>query len=143
MATVNDILVDKGSEVFRIEPDATVFEAITQMVDRNCGALLVMLEDDVVGIITERDYLRKIAVAGRSSKTTTVREIMVDSLIIVEPDTDIDEALALITDQRIRHLPVVSDSQLHGMISIGDLVKYKTKAQAFQIKHLEEYISAR
>ncbi|MBK5266821.1 MAG: CBS domain-containing protein [Acidimicrobiia bacterium] len=143
MATVNDILVDKGSEVYRIEPDATVFEAITQMVDRNCGALLVMLESDIVGIITERDYLRKIAVAGRSSKTTTVREVMVSSLIVVEPDTDIDEALALITDQRIRHLPVVSDSQLQGMISIGDLVKYKTKAQAFQIKHLEEYISAR
>lgn len=143
MAIVNDILVDKGSEVYRIEPDATVFEAVTQMVDRNCGALLVMLEDDIVGIITERDYLRKVAVAGRSSKTATVREIMVSSLIIVEPDTDIDEALALITDQRIRHLPVVSDNKLFGMISIGDLVKYKTKEQAFQIKHLEEYISAR
>jgi CBS domain-containing protein len=143
MATVNDVLANKGSEVYRIEPDATVFEAITQMVDRNCGALLVMLDDDIVGIITERDYLRKIAVAGRSSKTTTVREVMASSLIIVEPDTDIDEALALITDQRIRHLPVVSDSQLQGMISIGDLVKYKTLEQAFQIKHLEEYIAAR
>jgi len=143
MATVKAILADKGREVYRIEPAATVFEAIKQMVDRNCGALLVMHDDDIVGIITERDYLRNIALKGRSSKTTQVWEIMESSVIIIGLDTDIDEALALITDRRIRHLPVVWKGRLEGLISIGDLVKYKTKEQAFQIKYLEEYISAR
>jgi len=143
MATVKAILDDKGREVYRIEPAATVFEAIKQMVDRNCGALLVMHDDDIVGIITERDYLRNIALKGRSSKTTQVWEIMESSVIIIGLDTDIDEALALITDRRIRHLPVVWKGRLEGLVSIGDLVKYKTKEQAFQIKYLEEYISAR
>jgi len=143
MATVKAILDDKGREVYRIEPAATVFEAIKQMVDRNCGALLVMHDDNIVGIITERDYLRNIALKGRSSKTTQVWEIMESSVIIIGLDTDIDEALALITDRRIRHLPVVWKGRLEGLVSIGDLVKYKTKEQAFQIKYLEEYISAR
>src|SRR5680860_230313 len=107
MATVNAVLADKGREVYRIEPDATVFEAIKKMVDRNCGALLVMYGDDIVGVITERDYLREIALKNRSSKTTAVREVMVSSLIIVELDTDIDEALALMTDHREVANPLV------------------------------------
>jgi CBS domain-containing protein len=143
MATVKVVLADKGREVYRIEPAATVFEAIKEMVARNCGALLVMRGDDIVGIITERDYLRDIILKGRSSKTTEVWEIMDSSVIVVGLDTDIDEALALITDRRIRHLPVISDGRLEGLISIGDLVKHKTKEQAFLIKYLEEYISAR
>jgi signal-transduction protein with cAMP-binding, CBS, and nucleotidyltransferase domain len=143
MATVKVVLADKGREVFRIEPAATVFEAIKEMVDRNCGSLLVTRDDDIVGIITERDYLRNIILKGRSSKTTEVWEIMDSSVIVVELETGIDEALALITDRRIRHLPVVSEGRLEGLISIGDLVKYKTKEQAFMIKYLEEYISAR
>jgi signal-transduction protein with cAMP-binding, CBS, and nucleotidyltransferase domain len=143
MATVKDVLADKGREVYRIEPAAAVFEAIKKMVDRSCGALLVVHDDDIVGIITERDYLRKIALKGRSSKTTEVGEIMTSPVIITERDTDIDEALALITDRRIRHLPVVSKGRLEGLISMGDLVKYKTKEQAFEIKYLKDYISAR
>ncbi len=143
MTTVKAVLADKGREVYRTEPSATVFEAIQEMVDRNCGALLVMRDDDIVGIITERAYLRKIALKGRSSKTTEVREIMASTVIIAELDTDIDEALALITDQRIRHLPVVSEGRLEGLVSTGDLVKYKTKELTFLIKHLEDYISAR
>jgi len=141
--TVKAVLADKGREVYWIEPAATVFEAIKQMVDRNCGALLVMRNDDIVGIITERDYLRNIALKGRSSKTTEVREIMDSSVIVIECGTNIDEALALMTDRRIRHLPVVSKGRLEGLISIGDLVKYKTKEQSFQINYLKEYISAR
>ena len=143
MSTVKAVLAEKGREVYRIEPAATVFEAIERMVERECGALLVMRADDIVGIITERDYLRNIALKGRSSKTTAVREIMNSSVIIIECDTEVDEALALMTDQRIRHLPVVSKGRLEGLISIGDLVKYKTKEQAFQINYLKEYISAR
>lgn len=143
MATVNAVLADKGREVYRIKPSATVFEAIKEMVEQNCGALLVMRNDDMVGIITERDYLRNIALKGRSSKTTQVWEIMDSPLIIIELDTDIDKALALMTDRRVRHLPVVSEGRLEGLVSIGDLVKYKTKEQAFQINYLTEYISAR
>jgi CBS domain-containing protein len=143
MATVNAVLADKGREVYRIEPTATVFEAIKEMVEQNCGALLVMRDDDMAGIITERDYLRNIALKGRSSKTTEVWEIMDSPVIIIELDTDIDKALALMTDRRVRHLPVVSEGRLEGLVSIGDLVKYKTKEQAFQINYLKEYISAR
>jgi CBS domain-containing protein len=143
MAKVKDILADKGREVHQVEPAQTVFQAIEKMVDANCGALLVTQDDEIVGIITERDYLRKVALEGRTSEATEVREIMSSPVLIVEPDTDIDEALALMTDRRIRHLPVVAEGRLEGLVSIGDLVKYKTREQSFQIKYLEEYISAR
>ncbi len=143
MATIEEVLAGKGEEVLSIDPDATVFEAIRRMVDANCGSLLVMRGESIVGIISERDYLRKIALEGRTSKTTRVQEIMSSPVIVVEPTAEIDEALAMMTDRRIRHLPVVREGRLAGLVSVGDLIKFKTREQTFQIKFLEDYISAR
>ncbi len=143
MATLEKVLAEKGSEVYSIEPSETVYDAVTKMVEHNCGALLVMEGEDVVGIVTERDYLRKVALQGQPLKTTAVRDIMTGTLVIGEAGTTIDEALALMTDRRIRHLPVFEEGALVGLVSIGDLVKHKTKEQAFRIRYLEEYITAR
>lgn len=143
MAAVSEVLKEKGSRVIGVQPTATVFEAIEQMVESNCGSLLVFEEDDVVGIFSERDYLRKIALKGRTSKTTPVREVMTSPVVVCEASTEIDEALAMMTDRRIRHLPVVDDGQVVGVVSIGDLVKFKTKEQEFRIGYLEDYIGAR
>ncbi len=143
MATVGDILAGKGSLVHRIAPDRTVFEAIQTMVDKNCGALLVMEGDEIVGIITERDYLRRVALEGRTSRETTVRDIMSAPVVYIEPSDGIEAAMALMTDRRIRHLPVVDGGSLVGLVSIGDLVRYQSREKTFQIKYLEDYISAR
>lgn len=143
MATVKDVIGEKGSEVNTIRPNATVFEAVQAMVDANSGSLLVTEGDEIAGIITERDYLRRVAIEGRTSKDTLVSDIMTSPVIYVEPSCDLNEALALMTDRRIRHLPVVDDDAIAGLVSIGDLVKYQTKEQSFQIRYLEEYISAR
>lgn len=143
MATVADVLEEKGTEVHGIDPAATVFDAIRKMVDANCGSLLVMDEGEIAGIFTERDYLRKITVQGRTSQTTDIRDVMSSPVVVVEAGADIDEALALMADRRIRHLPVVAESQVVGIVSIGDLVKHKTKEQEFRLRYLEDYISAR
>lgn len=143
MVAVSDVLSEKGSEVVCIGPDDTVYEAIQTMVNANCGALLVTEEDEIAGIITERDYLRRIALEGRTSKETLVRDIMTAPVVYVESACTVQEALALMTDRRIRHLPVVSGGQLDGLVSIGDLVRFQTKEQSFQIRYLEEYIAAR
>ncbi len=143
MATVGDILAGKGSLVHRIAPDRTVFEAIQTMVDRNCGALLVMEGDEIAGIITERDYLRRVALEGRTSRETTVRDIMSTPVVYIESSDGIEAAMALMTDRRIRHLPVVDGGALVGLVSIGDLVRYQSREKTFQIKYLEDYISAR
>jgi len=102
-----------------------------------------MEDDDIAGIFTERDYLRKIALQGRTSKTTAVQEVMTSPVVVVEAGAEIDEALAMMTDRHIRHLPVVDEERVVGVVSIGDLVKHKTKEQAFQIGYLEDYIGAR
>jgi CBS domain-containing protein len=143
MASVGDVVSEKGATINRIAPDATVFAAVKAMVDANSGSLLVTEDDEIVGIITERDYLRRVAIEGKTSKGTTVREIMTAEVIYVEPSCDVEEALALMTDRRIRHLPVVDGDSLKGLVSIGDLVRFQTKEQSFQIRYLEEYISAR
>lgn len=143
MATVGDILAGKGSLVHRIAPDRTVFEAIQTMVDRNCGALLVMEDDEIAGIITERDYLRRVALEGRTSRETTVQDIMSAPVVYIESSDGIEAAMALMTDRRIRHLPVVDGGSLVGLVSIGDLVRYQSREKTFQIKYLEDYISAR
>ena len=143
MVAISDVLAEKGSEVVCIGPDDTVFEAIQTMVNANCGALLVTEDNEIAGIITERDYLRRIAFEGRTSKKTLVRDIMTAPVVYVEPACTVQEALALMTDRRIRHLPVVSGDQLDGLVSIGDLVRFQTKEQSFQIRYLEEYIAAR
>lgn len=143
MASVGDVVAEKGATVNRIAPDDTVFAAVKAMVDANSGSLLVTEDDEIVGIITERDYLRRVAIEGKTSKGTKVREIMTAEVIYVEPSCDVEEALALMTDRRIRHLPVVDGDSLKGLVSIGDLVRFQTKEQSFQIRYLEEYISAR
>ncbi len=143
MKTVADILQDKGGDVIRIGGDATVFDAVKAMVEANVGALLVTDGDEIVGIFTERDYLRRIAVEGRRSRTTLVSEVMSAPVICVTPDTGIDESMALMTDRRIRHAPVTDGGTLVGMVSIGDLVKFQTQQQSFEIKYLKDYITAR
>jgi CBS domain-containing protein len=129
--------------VIRIGADATVFGAVKAMVEANVGALLVTDGAEIVGIFTERDYLRRIAVEGRRSRTTIVSEVMSAPVICVTPDTGVEECMALMTDRRIRHAPVTDGGALVGMVSIGDLVKFQTQQQSFEIKYLQDYITAR
>lgn len=143
MGAIADILESKGNDVHTIDPDASVFAAVSAMVENNVGALLVTDGDDIAGIITERDYLRRIAVEGRTSRDTRVAEIMSSPVVYVGSDCDIEEAMAIMTDRRIRHLPVVDEGSLTGVVSIGDLVKHRSEEQAFEIKYLTEYISSR
>ena len=143
MSSVADILGGKGREVLTIESAATVFQAIEKMVAANVGALLVDDGAGVVGIMTERDYLRRVTLQGRDEKETEVREIMSSPVIYVTPDTEIEECMALMTERRIRHLPVMDGDSLAGVISIGDLVKFQSREQRFQIRYLTEYITAR
>ena len=144
MADVAKILADKGGDVIRIAGDATVFDAIKAMVEANVGAILVTGNDPnaIDGIFTERDYLRRIAVEGRTSRETLVRDVMSSPVIVVGPETSVEEAMALMTDRRIRHAPVVDDDHLLGMVSIGDLVRLQSQEQSFKIRYLTEYISA-
>ena len=141
--TLAEILGEKSGDVIRIGGDATVYEAVIKMVEANVGALLVTEGDEISGIFTERDYLRRIAVEGRRSRDTGVREVMSSPVLVVTPETSVDETMALMTDRRIRHAPVVEDGALVGMISIGDLVKFISKKQSFQIQYLTDYITAR
>jgi CBS domain-containing protein len=141
MSRVAEILRGKGADVLKIDASATVFDAIKKIVDRNVGSILVTEGDEIVGIMTERDYLRKIAIQGRTSHDTLVGEIMSSPLVYVTPETTIEESMAIMTDRRIRHLPVVEDESVVGIISIGDLVKFQSREQSFQIKYLTEYIS--
>ncbi|WP_114795530.1 CBS domain-containing protein [Gaiella occulta] len=143
MDTVAEILREKGGDVIRIGGGATVFEAVKAMVEANVGALLVTEGDTIAGIFTERDYLRRIAVEGRRSRDTLVREVMTSPVVCVKPETSVDESMAIMSDRRIRHAPVVDGGTLVGMISIGDLVKFISKRQSFQIQYLTDYIGAR
>jgi CBS domain-containing protein len=143
VGAVSDILQGKQREVLQIRGDASVFEAVKAMVDANVGSLLVTDGDEIAGIVTERDYLRRAALAGRSDDATPVREIMSAPVICVTPETSIDECMALMTERRIRHVPVVDSGELVGMISIGDLVKFQSTQQSVQIKYLTDYITAR
>jgi len=141
MATIDDVLCHKGTAVHTISPGATVFEAIGRMVERNVGSLLVTDEDgEPIGIITERDYLRKVALRGRTSQTTSVSEIMTEGIIAVSPTDDVDDCLALMTMRRIRHLPVLEHGRPVGLVSVGDLVKQKLNVQRFEIDQLTAYI---
>ena len=136
-----EILEEKGGHVLEIDADATVHEAVQQMVAMNVGSLLVTVEGEVTGIVTERDYLRRVTLEGRTEQAQ-VREIMSAPLVVATPDTTIDECMALMTDRRIRHVPVVEDGEVVGLVSIGDLVKFKSKLQTFEIQFLNEYITA-
>ena len=136
-----EILEEKGGHVLEIDADATVLEAVQQMVAMNVGSLLVTVEGEVTGIVTERDYLRRVTLEDRTEQAS-VREIMSAPLVVATPETTIDECMALMTDRRIRHVPVVEDGKVVGLVSIGDLVKFKSKLQTFEIQFLNDYITA-
>jgi CBS domain-containing protein len=143
MDRLSEILDEKGKDVLQIEGDASVFEAVRRMVEANVGSLLVTEGGEIIGIVTERDYLRRVTLEGRTDKETAVREIMTSPVIVVTPQTTIDECMALMTDRRIRHLPVVDGGEVVGIVSIGDVVKFKSKQQSFEIQYLTDYITAR
>ena len=143
MHRVSEILADKTGDLLTIDADQSVLEAVEKMVEANVGSLLVNVDGRVQGIVTERDYLRRVTLEGRTEKETPVREIMTSPLIVISPDTSVDECMALMTDRRIRHLPVVDDGRVVAVVSIGDLVKFQSQQQDFQIKYLTDYITAR
>jgi CBS domain-containing protein len=142
MNTLLEILDEKGHEVLRIDAGVSVLEAVEQMVDANVGSLLVTDRGDDVGIVTERDYLRRVALSGRTEKEIAVREIISSPLIVATCETTVEECMALMTDRRIRHVPVVDGDKVIGIVSIGDLVKFTSKQQSFEIKYLTEYITS-
>lgn len=143
MKTVSEILAAKGRQVWTVEPDATVFEALEQMAEKNVGALLVVEGERLVGVFSERDYARKIILEGRTSKGTRVREIMSSEVTCVDPERTIEECMGLMTHQRIRHLPVLQGDRLVGIVSIGDVVNAIISEQQTWIRDLEDYITIR
>ncbi|HMF65157.1 MAG TPA: CBS domain-containing protein [Edaphobacter sp.] len=140
---VSLILRKKGTDIWSIPSDATVYTAMKMMADKEVGALLVMDDNQLRGIVSERDYARKVILMGRSSKDTPVSEILTEPLITIRPECSVDEAMRLITTNRIRHLPVVCDGVVHGVISIGDLVQWISFAQDQTIEDLEHYIEGK
>lgn len=140
MKIVREILQKKGHQIWTVSSDASVYEALKLMAEKNIGALLVIDKNDVAGIISERDYARKVALEGRSSKDAKVKEIMSDKVIYVESDRMVDECMALMIEKRIRHLPVYDNDKLTGMISIGDVVKAVIDEKEFVIDQLVQYI---
>ena len=143
MSTAVQILEGKEGKVLSIDADATVYEAVERMVSANVGALLVEVDGSINGIFTERDYLRRVTLEGRTDKECTVREIMTSPLLVVSPDTTVEECMSLMTQRRIRHLPVAENGTVIGVISIGDVVKFNSKQQSYQLQYLNDYISAR
>lgn len=139
--TVNSILSTKGSAIWSISPDATVFEAIQLMAEKNVGALPVVQNDQLVGIISERDYTRKVILQGKSSKETPVREIMTHRLVTADPDDRVSECMQRITENRVRHLPVLEGNKMVGILSIGDLLAWLIAAQRNAIDNLERYVT--
>ncbi len=141
MKYVRDVLGNKGRDIWSVAPDKPVYKALQLMSEKNCGAVLVLEHETLVGILSERDYARKVILEGKSSKDTPVEEIMSRRVVCVQPDNTIDECMALMTDKRIRHLPVLKDEEtLVGLISIGDVVKEVISEQEFIIHQLESYI---
>jgi CBS domain-containing protein len=141
MKIVNDILQHKGFDLWFVAPEATVYDALSLMSDKDIGALLVLENDQLVGIFSERDYARKVILQGKSSKITPVKEIMSTKVYFVSPEQTLQECMAVMTDKHIRHLPVLRGEKLVGVISIGDVVKAIIYDQEFTIEQLEKYIS--
>ena len=137
--TVRQMLAGKAG-AYSVSPDDTIFDALRLMADKNIGAVLVMSGETIEGILSERDYARKVVLFGKTSKTTPVREIMTTDVIFVDPGWTADQCMALMTDKRIRHLPVVENGKLAGIISIGDVVRAVVGGQQFTITSLEKYI---
>jgi CBS domain-containing protein len=140
MITVRQLLQVKGDDVWSIAPDAWVFDALKLMADKGIGSLLVLEGEKLVGILSERDYARKVILKDKSSMDTPVKEIMTQEVITIRPEQTIQECMELMTDKRVRHLPVLSDDRLTGVISIGDVVKAIISQQEFMIDQLERYI---
>ena len=138
MNQVSEILGDKGRDVLKIDAEASALDAVRQMVGANIGSLLVTDGGEVTGIVTERDYLRRVAQEGPTDDSVTVRDIMSSPLIVVSPETEVDECMAVMTDRRIRHLPVVENGDVVGIVSIGDVVKFKSRQQSFEIRYLTD-----
>jgi CBS domain-containing protein len=140
MATVAQLLKYKGSEVHRIDPDAPVLEAVRLMAEHGIGALVVMRGDELVGVLSERDYARKVILKGRSSSETAVREIMSSPVLTVHPEQSVRDCMRLMTEHRVRHLPVLDRDRVSGVLSIGDLVRSVLEEQQRTIEQLEQYI---
>ena len=143
MTSVAHLLHAKGHAVWSIPPDASVYEAISLMADKGVGALLVMEGQRLVGIVSERDYARKVILQGKSSRDTPVREIMTGKVFYVRPEQTVEDCMAVMTAHRIRHLPVLDDGQVRGVVSIGDLVRAVISEQEVRIQQLEQYIMGR
>jgi CBS domain-containing protein len=137
--TVRQMLACK-TEVYAVKPEDTIYEALRLMADKNIGAVLVLSEQEIKGILSERDYARKVILLGKTSRATPVSEIMTTNVICVEPGWTADQCMALMTEKRVRHLPVVENQRLVGVISIGDVVRAVVEEQQFTIKSLERYI---
>lgn len=141
MRTVRDMLKIKGFQVYTIRPEATVFEALQLMADRNVGSVLVMEGEQLLGVLSERDYARKIDLECREARETPVAEIMTSRVLYVRPDETADDCMALMTEKRVRHLPVIEEERVIGVISIGDVVKNVISEKEFIIEQLENYIT--
>ncbi len=141
MRTVRQLLGAKAPDVFAVPPGAAVIQAIRLMAEKSSGAVLVMEEGSLAGILSERDYARKVVLKGRSSSDTAVREIMTAEVVTVGPETSIEKCMALMTERRIRHLPVLASGQVLGVVSIGDLVKAVIEDQQLQLAQLQQYIA--
>ena len=141
MTTVDQLLANKGSDIWSVTPDATVFEALQMMAEKNVSGLLILENEKLVGIFTERDYARKLILKGRFSKDTKVGDLMTTNVLYVETKNTIDDCMTLMTEKRIRHLPVFDDGKLVGILTIGDLVKQIISEQQTTIQHLENYIA--
>ncbi len=142
MSELAEILDDKGHDVLKVEAGTSVLEAAKLMVAAHVGSLLVTDGGEVSGIVTERDYLRRVTFEGRSDRETAVREIVSTPLIVATPETTIDECKELMTDRRVRHVPVVEGADVIGIVSIGDIVKFELKQQSSKVKYLTDYIGA-
>ena len=140
MKTVGDILRTKGGQVYKTSPEATVLDALTLMAEHDVGALLVLEGQDIAGIVSERDYARKVILKGKSSRQLPVSEVMSRNVICVSPTETVDACMNLMTDNRVRHLPVLENAELVGMVSIGDIVKGLIEDKQGEIRQLENYI---
>lgn len=140
MRSVADLLHSKGNQVWAVAPDQTVLDALRMMAEKEVGALLVTSDEQLVGIVSERDYARKIVLKGKSSETTPVRDVMSSDVTSVSPNQTVEECMAVMTEKRVRHLPVLDGGRLVGIVSIGDLVKAVIEDQEFTIRQLEHYI---
>jgi CBS domain-containing protein len=141
MYTVRHLLEEKGNKVWTISPQATAFEALEIMAEKNIGAVLVLEGDKIHGIFTERDYARKVVLQGKTSKTTKVGELMTSEVLYISPEDTMETCMALMTEKRARHLPVLDGSKLVGVVSIGDVVKAVISDREFKIRELERYIT--